>query len=469
MSTSYNTSIKLYTGVPLVKGGTEVLYLSQGAAEGVLAPFLKATYNDYYFARDNRRAVQIDATFGECDDVNYISFANKSHGGKIFFGFVDEIVYINDNCTEIRYTIDPFPTYLGDTDMLNNVFVVRNTYKNPTRTSNFIIDYVPQSVKKYYTNIYHTEIGPANGGVCYFAGGGHDYVEIQGTGILVGQLTQALVERIHTNGGIIIGAYLDFLGGTTAYYEPVQARPDITFNPLSGGGLLTPKLRTGVYNDLILNTSSGSKQYDIEDFADPESVTFGQLFCVIPSPMLFIYPKNYRGVANNVGEGVTVKVPSLPIAANATYTDAQFVSDARNVLVGALGGAFAGYLKGGAAGAAVGGIAGAAGGVGNMLYNDYATQFKAPQIIGRGEPMLSTSKTLVIDFIRAWPANNELNAINNYLNYYGYQVNSVMSATDVNTDNNAFLQTGSEFLHGSEADTEINARITAGIKIKKTL
>ena len=83
--------------------------------------------------------------------------------------------------------------------------------------------------------------------------------------------------------------------------------------------------------------------------------------------------------------------------------------------------------------------------------------------------MLSTSKTLVIDFIRAWPANNELNAINNYLNYYGYQVNSVMAATDVNTDNNAFLQTGSEFLHGSEADTEINARITAGIKIKKTL
>lgn len=198
MATAYNSTIKLYTKVPLVKGGTEVLYLSQGAAEGALAGFLKATYNEYYFVRDNRRAVQIDATFGDCEGVNYISFSNKSHGGKIFFGFVDEIVYVNDNCTEIRFTIDPFPTYLGDTKIGDAVYVVRNTDVAPTRTSNMLKDYVPQSIKKRYNNLYHFERGPFTDAVVYFCDIG-DRIQIGNSGILVDKLTPSIVESIQEN------------------------------------------------------------------------------------------------------------------------------------------------------------------------------------------------------------------------------------------------------------------------------
>ena len=97
MATAFNTTVKLYAGVPLVKGGTDVLLLTASAAEGVLASKLVGTYTAYYFERENRRYIQIDDVFGSVDSVNYISFANNSHGGKTYFGFVDQVVYINDS------------------------------------------------------------------------------------------------------------------------------------------------------------------------------------------------------------------------------------------------------------------------------------------------------------------------------------------------------------------------------------
>ena len=73
------------------------------AAEGVLASILVGTYIAYYFERENRRYIQIDDVFGSVDSVNYISFAINSHGGQIYFGFVDQVVYIND---QLSRTVD---------------------------------------------------------------------------------------------------------------------------------------------------------------------------------------------------------------------------------------------------------------------------------------------------------------------------------------------------------------------------
>lgn len=470
MATAYNSTIKLYTKVPLVKGGTEVLYLSQGAAEGALAGFLKATYNEYYFVRDNRRAVQIDATFGDCEGVNYISFSNKSHGGKIFFGFVDEIVYINDNCTEIRFTIDPFPTYLGDTEERDDVFVVRNTYRSPTRNSNFITDFVPPSIKKQYNKVASWQSNQLTRGICYFAGGyiviGQGHLNMGGTGINVSVMTADICEDIQERGGVIIGAYMDPWNNGPEWEQAYIPQSDITFNPFVGG-TDTGKLNTGVYKDLLLITSTETKQYEIEDFSNPENISFGALWCHIPSPMFFLYPKNYRGVDANVGEGVTIKVPSLPITANSTYTPAQRLSDTKNTIVGALGGAVAGAAYGGAVGAAAGGVLGLASGLLNQQYNEVAQQFKAPRVLSNGEPMLAADGRIHADFVVASPSPFDKVMIKDYFDYYGYAVNELWSKDRVNTDEDAFLQTSSEFLTGSEADLELNARIMAGIKIKK--
>ena len=109
MATVENTTVKIYKGVPLIKGGTEVLYLAQAQAEAALSSFLFKTYTEYYYTRENRGAIQVKDTIDNVEGINYVSFVNTSHGNKIYFAFVDRLVYINDNNTEIQFTIDPFP------------------------------------------------------------------------------------------------------------------------------------------------------------------------------------------------------------------------------------------------------------------------------------------------------------------------------------------------------------------------
>lgn len=471
MSTAYNSSIKLYKRVPLVKGGTEVLYLSQAAAEGALSAFLLAEYTEYYFVRDNRRAVQIDAPFGSCDDVNYISFKNSSHGGKIFFAFVDRVIYINDNCTQIEFTIDPWPTYSGDAKQGDFILVERNTPKNPERRTNLVPDYNNGSILKIYHNLHHFAHGPLTQAVVYFCDSVRDSIDIGGSGIKVDVMTNATVKSIQEDGGVIIGAYVDIFGGViNNYANIITPLPDITLTPLQfTSSAKWPKINTGLYNDLLLISSNSAKQYDIEDFDNPLSVTFGALICVIPSPMIYLYPKNYRNVAHNLGEGVALKVPSLPITANATYTDAQFMSDVKSTATAALGGAVAGLVKGGAAGAALGAITGAVGGILNMGFNRWNTQFKAPTIIGTGEPILNQQSTLVADFVVVTPSGSDITRIERYMDAYGYQWDEVMPKASVNTEDGAFLQTGDMWLAGSEADDQLNAMLMRGLVLRQTL
>lgn len=473
MATTYNSTINLYSGVPLVKGGTEVLYLSQGAAEGVLGAFLKATYSNYYFVRDNRRAVQIDAPFGSCDDVNYISFKNASHGGKIFFAFVDQVSYINDNCTQIDFTIDPFPTYLGDATEKDYIYTVRNTPKFQTRSMfyNFTDDYVLPSLKYKYQNLGE-DVYTANSQVVYFAsaqvsGSG----SVAGTGIKMGNLTQALLEDIQQNGGTIIGAYMipaGWIGHTTSVVRPLG---DFSVgNPFVGITSDWSKMKTGVYCKLAVTANSETKYYDVESFADPENVTFGRVQLYFPCPSVFIYPKNYKGMVENLAEGILCKFPSLPISANAVYTNQQRISEIMQSASGAVAGGLAGAKTGGIYGAAVGAIGGALVPALKGAYQEYVgVRFTPPTVIGHGEPITAADYSIHIGFKAIVPDNSAQAQINAYFDYYGYAINAVMQKDRLKLDDKCYLQTGEEFLRGSEADDELNARIMSGIRIRKTL
>lgn len=43
--------------------------------------------------------------------VNYMMYRNTSYGSKWFYAFVDEVIYLNDNTTEIRFTLDQLQTW----------------------------------------------------------------------------------------------------------------------------------------------------------------------------------------------------------------------------------------------------------------------------------------------------------------------------------------------------------------------
>ena len=475
MATSYNTTVKLYKSVPLIKGGTEVLYKSGSAAESELSQFQVRTYSAYYFERENRRYVQIDDIFGNLDDVNYLSFANMSHGGKIYCAFVDQIVYINDHNTQIEFTIDPFATFIDDTSLFEYSYIIRNTLLTDVRGANLQPDYLPRSCKTRPVVLDTLAVSCKNRARVVFAGKngtGWPITSPAGyvTGLQYAVLTDTILQDIVDHGGSIIGAYMY----PDSFQDGAQ-KIAVAGTPLAGDplahmtGYNHEKLRTGIYTQVALVTSSAVKTYELEEFANVNNVQFGVVYFFAPAFSVFIYPKNYKGVPENTSEGVYIQAPSLSISAQQGYTASQMTTDIFSGLMAGGSGAISGAAAGGWIGAIAGGVAGLAGGALNMAKNAYMSQFKTPQIFGGNVPVTDDDYTLRAYLCAVSPSLSDCIRIDDYMDYFGYNLEEMRLSAGVNTTDKAYLQTGSEFVHGSEADTELNARIMTGIKIRRTL
>lgn len=477
MATAENTTVNLYSGVPLVKGGTEVLYLSGSAAVGALSGYLTFTGTRYYYTRENRGSVQVESPIAPVEECNYIAFQNVSHGGKWYFGFIDRIVYVNDRNTQIEFTIDPFPTYLDEVVEAQEYYVLRNTPKTDVRGANLQNDFMPDSDRKKIWTLANYSLA-FDRNVVYFAAPSTTATVIDGTGsIYIGILTSQLVQDINQNGGTIIGAYMYPTGGSWSGAAVQAAFPltVLTGNPGSGLiGSYMNKIRTGVYNKVMLITSQGAKSYELEAFANPQSVSFRVLGMTIPSPALFVYPLDYNGIAENIAEGMMCKAPALPISANSVYTNAQGFSDLVSGIISTGTGAVGGFLKGGVAGAVIGAGVGAVGALVNQAKNVQMSNLKAPTVYGTGEPVVNLNRELFCTLAVCSPDERDLDRIDNYFRYYGYAQNAVSTSTEVfpsgvNLDDGAYLQTGSEMFSGSVGAAEMNERVASGIKIRKTL
>lgn len=505
MPTAYNSIIYIYKGVPLIKGGTEVLYEYQDNAIQVLQSFIHRTFFQYYYVRENRQYVRIKATMPELEGCNYLAFRNASNGDKWFFGFIDRLVYINDNTVEVEFTIDPFPTYRGDCSLTDYTYVIRNTVLQDIARQNLQPDYMPSSAKIDYNLIQEISIGGYDA-VVYFACSSSDLNNLpqllypqasaggltvyKTTGIKCASLTDAVLEAIQEYNGTIIGAYMcpdwKLTGGSVDGYPMYRNLGSIGGNPYSSmtGNYRHQKIRSGVYNTVILNTSQSSKAYQLELFTNPEQVIFQVVGLMTPCPSVFIYPLNYKGVVHNLAEGIYMKFPAIPVSANAVYTIAQQTMDnwteIENFIKGGVSGAISGAIGGGmfggygsVVGAVGGGVMGALSGGLSASVQRYhhanLAQFAPPTITGSGEPIVSVSGALQVQVLVSRPSLTDLIRIDNYFDYYGYNLDEMRLTAGINTTDGAFLQTGSPMLAGSEVDDILNTRLMNGVKIRRTL
>lgn len=505
MPTPTNSIIYLYKGVPLIKGGTEVLYEYQDTAITKLESFLHRTFFQYYYVRANRQYVRIKATMPEVEGCNYLAFRNPSNGNKWFFGFIDLLVYINDNTVEIEFTIDPFPTYRGDCSLIDYTYVIRNTVLTDVPRQNLQPDYLPSSAKIDYNVIQEVSIDGYDA-VVYFACSAPElstltelvYPEASAGGVIVGKrtgikcasLTNSILELIQQYGGTIIGAYMcpnwRQSSGAVDEYLMYRNLGVIGGNPYSSltGNYRHEKIRSGVYNTVILNTSQSNKAYQLELFTNPEQVHFQVVGLMTPCPSVFIYPLNYKGITHNLAEGVYMKFPAIPISANAVYTIAQQTMDnwteienfVKGGFSGAVSGAMGGTMFGGygaVLGAVGGGIMGAlSGGLSGAVqryHHANLARFAPPTVSGSGEPIVSVSGSLQIQVLVSRPSLTDLIRIDNYFDYYGYNLDEMRLTAGINTSDGAFLQTGSPMLAGSEVDDILNTRLMNGIKIRRNL
>lgn len=63
------------------------------------------------YVRPSTGIIRIQQIADALYPVNYMMYRNTSYGSKWFYAFVDEVIYINDNTTEIRFTLDQLQTW----------------------------------------------------------------------------------------------------------------------------------------------------------------------------------------------------------------------------------------------------------------------------------------------------------------------------------------------------------------------
>lgn len=477
MATAMNTTVIVYKGVPLVKGGTGVLYLSGAAGRGALAGYAIKTYTNYYYTRENRGAIQVEDGVEALEGANYVSFDNASHGGKQYFGFIDHLIYISDGCTEIQFTVDPFPTFLEDCTRSKYTYVLRNTASIDTRGANTVDDFLPKTAgQRWNAGIASDYNFPCTTCIVYFianqtVGSSFHITTPAGDSAIqiISNPTDAEIGDIRSQDGEILGAYLvpPTMAGAPAVYD----RGTLSIHGSSLGTFRNNKVLTGVYHKVSLSSTQGRKYYEMEDFADPMNITFGILFFKFPNPSILVYPKNYQGIAENLAEGLTMQTPSIPVSVPAVYSQGQMVGDIVGIAGTALVGAAVGIATGGAGLVPI--IAGAAGGLAsgavNMGTKALNAKFAPPSPTSSSTPNVTASYQLGITLSYVSPALDTLLAIDDYFDFYGYAVEDVLEDNEINENDGAFLQTGSVYLSGSEADDQLNARIMGGIKILKTL
>lgn len=485
MATAMNCTVKTYKEVPLIKGGTEILYESGASAEGVLSGFLHKTYTEYYYTRENRGAIQVHDTIDNVEGCNYVSFQNISHGGKLFFGFIDHIDYINDNNTEIHFTIDPFPTYRGDAKTATRPYIVRNT---PLVDTDYLnneedFDFFGKGVE--FTELTTATFIPTDNVMLFncdtnFSGGTLDFGGNTGIQYVLNP-TGATAQQIIEAGGEILGVYRVPNGMRTGGGVGTDLSATLTFQGTHA------KLKGGQYNKISVIVGSMAKEFDLMKFANKPTVSFRCKGIWIPHPVVVVYPLNYEGVAENTAEAIVVPFPSIPVHYSDIYstpnainnlktiyshTREQTMTDDEPVVMGrskhqeVRNGRT--YQK-----------ASETESYRPLSFGD--TLFNLKGVVKNirksampsaginasgGNIVLNNSGNIIVSVVHSHHYQSDLEKLDWYFDYFGYSVNAFGY---VNARDKDYLQTGQEYFYGSEVDDVLNEMVMRGIKIRRTL
>ncbi len=158
-----NSEIRLLTGVPIDKNQSDTLWFSSVANQTAyfkgktLKTMTTATYQ-----RINRGYCRVSFPADQIYGVNYMMFQNTNFGSKWFYAFVNSIEYINNEVSEIRFTIDPIQTWFFNYT-LNQCFIERETPATDNIGGNILPE--PVGLGEYVINGNYEILGHYREGV----------------------------------------------------------------------------------------------------------------------------------------------------------------------------------------------------------------------------------------------------------------------------------------------------------------
>ena len=113
-----NSDVILCKGVPLDKDYNHTLYnTDSGSQYTAISYYQKYSLTAQTYQRYSRNTIRVEKLADLLYDCNYMMFRNTGYGSKWFYAFITDILYINDNCTQITYEIDVMQTWYFDYEM----------------------------------------------------------------------------------------------------------------------------------------------------------------------------------------------------------------------------------------------------------------------------------------------------------------------------------------------------------------
>lgn len=131
-----NTTIHILKAVPLSRDYENTVYYStKEKQESAFLKYNKYTLSNYSYQRSTIGSIRVQLKYENLYDCNYLMFKNTAFEDKWFYAFIDGVSYINDEVSEIYYSLDVLQTWCYDYSFLDS-FVERrhattdNLYEN---------------------------------------------------------------------------------------------------------------------------------------------------------------------------------------------------------------------------------------------------------------------------------------------------------------------------------------------------
>lgn len=335
-----NSKLILAKGIKLNKNYTEVLSYKESEMLSLLRNNLVNETSDYSIIRTNENTINVGLSLSTCMQSNYIAFQNPSLSNKWYFAFVDEVNYISDSTTEIKYTIDYFSTWF---DYWNpkQCFIIRQHATTDTIGSNLVREnlelgeYVYNGVTSNFNTLYadpyyFVQLGDKTSGSFSIGGsliGGNIFIDHVYMAYNKSEFETILNNAVQNDMEIINAwlspqAFSPTRGTTYSQYLVIDSFSynsdmDVPFTytaptTLNGYTPSNKKLLTSPFCYMIINNNAGiSNKLEYEKFTSrtPKLKLIG---IATPGSPAMLFPCNYKGATDNYSEGISCgKTPIL--------------------------------------------------------------------------------------------------------------------------------------------------------------
>lgn len=138
-----NSDITLYAGIPCTTSYDFAPWFANIDSQKAYFESIttKGIFHEYSFIRNEPNKIKLGRPVTETAyRWQYMSFRNTAYGeNRIFYAFITNIDYLNDNCIIITFEIDVLQTYMFDVQF-NECFIERNCIPKPDDIAGYNVE-----------------------------------------------------------------------------------------------------------------------------------------------------------------------------------------------------------------------------------------------------------------------------------------------------------------------------------------